>query len=179
MLLRYAATGSATLALLCAALNSIALAGLFLVAAIAALLLHLLQIAYRRLPEADRAALLSRRAVRSTAVISLLAAIGVSCVYWYAMWLPLDRQASPMVLMLSHHWQKLDFIPALFAQLLPSSLRSPFHQYVGDNMTYCFPGPYWWESMRFLRAAIPGYFVAFFAAILAGRLGAALVRRRA
>lgn len=77
---------------------------------------------------------------------------------------------------LAHHWRKVDFVPALFAQLLPTSWESGFHQYFRGG-TYCFPGPYWWESVRYLRAAIPGYFVAFFVAILLARLGAVSARQ--
>ncbi|HEY0143858.1 MAG TPA: hypothetical protein VGF48_23425 [Thermoanaerobaculia bacterium] len=81
-----------------------------------------------------------------------------------------------MLQLLARHWRKADFVPALFAQLLPTSWESGFHQYFRGSWTYCFPGPYWWESMRYLRAAIPGYFVTFFMISLLVRLVAVSVR---
>ena len=172
------AAASAAGTLLLAALDLLALAGCLLAAAIGFLALRLVFFLYDRLPEADRTALFSRRFLRRAILASTILAVVVSCTYWYAAWyLPLDSLPLAMRSFLLKHWSKGDFVPALFAQLLPSSWESGFHHYFDDGMTYCFPGSYWWESMRFLRAAIPGYFVAFFAAILLLRLGAASVHR--
>jgi hypothetical protein len=176
--LAYSAAGAAATALLCAALNLLEPAGYLLLGAVACLALHLLFFLYLRLPEADRDSVLSRQVIRRTAVVSSLLAVGVSCTHWYAgWWFPLDDVPPRMHPFLAHHWRKLDLVPAIFAQLLPASWESGFHHYFRHPSTYCFPGAYWWESMRYLRAAIPGYFLAFFGMILLARLGAASARQ--
>jgi hypothetical protein len=171
-ILAYAAVGAAATALLCAALNLIGLAGYLFAGAVAFLALGLILLLYLRLPEPDRATVLSRQVIRRASVVSMTSAIAVSCGYWYATWwLPLDYVPPAMQGFLADHWRTVDLIPALFAQLLPTSWQSGFHQYFRGGLTYCFPGPYWWESMRYLRAAIPGYSVVFFLGILLVRLG--------
>jgi hypothetical protein len=174
----YASLVSAVVALLSATLNLLQLASYLSEVAVACALIAALALAYHWLPEADRQNVLSRRTVRVTAVTSIILSVFVSCAYWYGTWwVPLRELPLPLVKFLSDHWRKLDFVPALFAQLLPGSWQSGFHQYFHDTLTYCFPGPYWWESMRYLRASIPGYSLVFFTRGLVARLGAASVRR--
>ena len=169
------AAATAFIALLAAACNLIALAIYFAVALCGCLIVRALLLAYRQLPEHDQNALLSRRALRRTAGASILLAAGISCFYWYAAWwLRLDQLPPEVRRFLVAHWRKLDFVPAVFSQLLPVSWQSGFHQYFND-MTYCFPGPYWWESMRYLRAAIPGYSLLLFICVGVVRLLARLL----
>ncbi len=174
--LQRSAVASAFFGLVAAACNLVALAIYFFGASCAFLLGRGLLLMYRRLPEADQNALVSRRAVRRTAVASLLLAIVISSLYWYVgWWIPADRLAPATRQFLFLHWRKFDFIPAAFAQVLPGSWRSGFHQHF-NHVTYCFPGPIWWESMRYLRAAIPGYALALFGCIIGARLLGAKVR---
>jgi len=176
-ILGYAAAGAAVTALLGAALNLLEFAAYLLVGSIACFTLRLLLFLYIRLPDADRNKVVSRQVIRRTVAVSSVLAVAVSCAYWYGTWwLPLDDMPPEMLQLLARHWRKADFVPALFAQLLPTSWESGFHQYFRGGWTYCFPGPYWWESMRYLRAAIPGYFVAFFVTFLLVRLVAVSVR---
>jgi hypothetical protein len=176
-ILVYATGAAAAAALLCAALNLIRLAGVFFVGTLALVAIHLLLLLYLRLPEIDRAKVSSKRVIRRAALASVVLAVGLSCTYWYATWLlPLDH-IPPASSFLAEHWRKLDLIPAMFAQVLPASWQSGFHQYFRGGWTYCFPGPYWWESMRYLRAAIPGYSIVFFFGLLFVRLGVVRVRR--
>lgn len=176
--LGYAAAGAAATALLCAALNLLEPAGDLLLGAIACLALRLLFSLYVRLPDADRDAVLSRQVIHRAALVSFFLAVGVSCAYWYgSWWLRFDHLSPEMHQFVAHHWRKVDLVPALFAQLLPASWESGFHQYFRGNWTYSFPGPHWWESMRYLRAAIPGYFVAFFVTSLLARVGAVSARQ--
>jgi hypothetical protein len=121
--------------------------------------------------------ILSRREIRNAFLVSFAAAVPVSCAYWYATWwMPLDALPDAVAQQLVQHWHKLDLIPALFSLLLPSGWRSGLHQYFRSG-TYCFPGPFWWESMRYLRTAIAGYTLAFFLAITIARLCARVTRR--
>lgn len=173
-ILTYAAAGSTAIALICAALNLLEPAAYFIAGAGASLCLRLLLWLYRRLPESDRSGILSKRVVCRASLLSLIAAVGVSSAYWYLpWWLRVGYVPSAF---LADHWRNLDFVPALFAQALPASWRSGFHQYFRDGWTYCFPGPSWWESMRYLRAAIPD-FIAFLLGSFIMRLGAATTRR--
>ena len=174
----YAAGAAAATALLLAALNLIGLAGSLFAGAFGLLALHLLLLLYLRLPEVDRARVLSRRAIRRAILASVISAVGLSCTYWYATWwLPLNDVSPAMLAFVADHWRKVDLVPAMFARVLPTSWQSGFHQYFRGGLTYCFPGPYWWESLRYLRAAIPGYSVFFFFGILLVRLGAVSARR--
>jgi hypothetical protein len=66
--------------------------------------------------------------------------------------------------------QGLDYIPAFLASLLPAGWGSGFHQHFPGGITYCFPGPLWWESIRYLRSAIAAYTITFFAIALLSRL---------
>lgn len=70
---------------------------------------------------------------------------------------------------------KLDFIPSVFALFLPIEWQSGVHRYF-NRITYCFPGSYWWETMRYLRTAIPAYTITIFIAITLARLGSAVVQ---
>lgn len=114
------------------------------------------------------------RAIRRTTIVSLVLAVVISCLYWFApWWMPVDHLKRPTDSFLLTHWRLIDFVPSLFAQLLPASWRSGFHRYFRDDGTYCFPGPFWRESMRYLLAAIPGYFLAFTSIALLLRLAQA------
>lgn len=126
---------------------------------------------YRSLPSEDRAALLTRRAVRRSAFWSVSIAIAVSCTYWYAGWY------TPALVprFLYPYWRVADWIPSAFSLLLPGNWRSGFHQYFSYG-TYCFPGEPWWESMRYLRAAIPAYGLTSFIALLGVRMAIAALR---
>jgi hypothetical protein len=169
------ASASLFAALLLAAFNAIALAGNALVVAAVFVVVGIVAATYRALPADDQTHLLSRKVMKSTAITSLLLAIGVSCVYWYAGWMVFSPELLPII---APHWAKLDFIPSVFSLLLPAGWQSGFHRYFND-MTYCFPGPYWWESMRYLRTAIPGYGVTFFLTLPLARLLWVTVRRSA
>lgn len=170
------AAASLFTALLFAAFNAISLAYGAVVTAALFVGVGVVAAAYRALPASDREHLLSRKVVRSTAIASLLLAIGVSCMYWYAGWMLLDSIPLSIQELMVLHWGKLDFIPSSFSLLLPMGWRSGFHRYF-NGLTYCFPGEHWWESMRYLRAAIPGYAVTFFLALLMGRMLWATMRR--
>jgi hypothetical protein len=171
---------AAVFALAClasAAMNRLEAAGwLFLVMA-GALVLAGVQRTYRNLPADRKGALLSQVFVRRSAVAALLAAILVSSFYWFFGWLPLDLPRSVYVFM-APWFSKLDFIPAVFSLLLPVGWRSGFHQYFRDGLTYCFPGAFGWEAMRWFRVAIPGYFTVFMAVLIGVRFVRFAVGRR-
>lgn len=120
---------------------------------------------FRALPEEARARFFSWRPMTFALLASLALATAVSCLYWYA---------TALQGLLMPYWKLLDVVPSLFARLLPAGARSGFHWYFTDG-TYCFPGSPAWESMRYLRTAIPAYALLFFAMIL----GARLMKKRA
>jgi hypothetical protein len=126
--------------------------------------------AYDRLPRNGRQFVLSQSVVIRNVVLSVVLAIATSCTYWFIGWLPL-RWNPDVVLWL---WPKLDFIPSAFSLLLPVEWQSGFHRYF-NNITYCFPGPYGWETMRYLRTAILGYSLTIFIVVTLTRLGFAAV----
>lgn len=170
------AAALSTFSLGSAALNRIETAGWFLRVSVAALLVAGLHWCYQRLPADGRAALLSRRFLKNSAIVSLVAATLFSTFYWFVGWMPLDLD---LPLGVHAAIARLDFIPSLFSVLLPSGWRSGLHQYFRGGITYCFPGPFWWETMRWMRAAIPGYYLTFMAASFGFRIVTfALTRRR-
>jgi hypothetical protein len=132
---------------------------------------------YRSLPAAEQYSLYSRSFVRRVALGALLSAVIVSCFYWFGGWT--TRPPEGVINIVAPGFRLLDFAPAMFAELLPVGWRSGFHQYFRDGLTYCFPGPFWWETMRYLRAAIPAYFIIFFAAAALTRLALGALRTRA
>jgi hypothetical protein len=105
------------------------------------------------------------------AIVSIALATTVSCTFWFGGW-KLNIPVPPRYLV------KLDFVPAAFSLVLPFAWRSGFHFYFRD-ITYCFPGPFWWESLRYLQTAIPAYFVTFFVMILLTQLLSLCLQRRA
>lgn len=121
---------------------------------------------YRRLPEGERAAAFSHGFVGTAAAVSLVVSAAFSSAYWFLGW-KVDLHLLPQFIL--RHYRDFDFIPSTFALLLPIAWRSGFHQFYRSG-TYCFPGPFWWESMRYLRTAIPAYTLVFFTAACAGRL---------
>lgn len=161
-------------ALVAADLNRLDIAATLVVLALLFASASLVGWAYRRLPEEHRAGTFSRAFIRTAGVVSLIVASSIATAYWFLGW-KANLHLSPFLL---RHYRDLDFIPATFAQLLPVTWRSGFHQFYGTG-PYCFPGPFWWESMRYLRAAIPAYAVVFFALGCAGRLILANARRKA
>jgi hypothetical protein len=126
---------------------------------------------YRHLPADDREAVFSRVFVRNAAIGSLAGATLLMCTYWFGGW----KIRVPLPTIVLRNFAKLDFVPSLFSLLLPIELRSGFHQYVRSG-TYCFPGPFWWESMRYLRTAIPAYAILFFLLACSARVVAANLR---
>jgi hypothetical protein len=160
-----------------AAMNRLQAAGWLLVAMAGALLLAGVLRTYRHLPADRKGALLSPRFVRRSALAALLAAILVSSFYWFFWFLPLGLPRSVYPLMMPL-FSKLDFIPAVFSLLLPVGWRSGLHQYFRGGLTYCFPGPFWWEAMRWFRVAIPGYFTFFMAVSIGVRFVRFAVGRR-
>ena len=169
--------GSALLVVLFfAALDLLVPAAWAAVVAAALLVLAGITALYRALPEDGRELVLSRRAVRSSATAALLLGVIVSCGFWYSSWVPFDSMPAGVQKLMLAVWPPLDLIPSTFSLALPGGWRSGFHQYFND-VTYCFPGPFWWESMRYLRAAIPAYAVTFFATLLLARLLWATGRR--
>jgi hypothetical protein len=97
---------------------------------------------------------------------SVVCAAALASLYWYVGW-KVDLKLPPFVMTI---YGKLDFIPAVFSLLLPELWRSHFHLYFRSTITYCFPGPFWWESMVYLRTAIAAYAVTFFVAACSVRL---------
>lgn len=163
-------------ALVFAALNLLVPTGWTIVSALVVMGAAAVLKLYERLPENRRAALLSRRFLRRSATFSLLGATGLSCFYWLGWLVPLDLPQSVfdvLVVVIP----KLDYVPSLFSLMLPADWRSGFHQWFRGG-TYCFPGPFWWETMRYLRAAIPGYFLVFMGAALAFRFVRSFVQTR-
>jgi hypothetical protein len=163
--------------LISAAMNRIEVSGWFFLAMAGVLLLASVRRSYRQLPDDRKSALLSKTFVRRSALAALLAAILISSFYWFFGWIPLDLPRSAYRMM-APWFSKLDFIPSLFSLLLPDGWRSGFHRYFSGGMTYCFPGPFWWEAMRWFRVAIPGYFTFFMVALLAVRFIRFAVARR-
>jgi hypothetical protein len=151
-------------------LDAIVLAGYAFIGAAGWILIGIAAVLYRSLPTREQHRPLSRELVKSTAITALLLAIGIRCAYWYGGWFWYDDLPAEVQQFMVRHWRKLDLVPSLFSRLLPITWQSGFHQYFDDGMTYCFPGAYWWESMRYLRAAIPGYAVSFFFALLFVRM---------
>lgn len=160
-----------------AAMNHLEASGWFFLGTAGVLLIAGIHRTYRHLPVDRKNALLSQRFVRRSAPVALLAAILVSYFYWFFWWTPLDLPQAAYRMMAP--WlPKLDFIPSLFSLLLPGGWRSGFHQYFRGGVTYCFPGPLWWEAMRWFRVAIPGYFTSFMLTSLAVRFVWFAVARR-
>jgi hypothetical protein len=160
---------AALLALAFATFNAIELAGQALVAAMPLAACAGIAAIYPRLPEDARHALWARCSLRRAAIASLALAILISCTYWFVGYYPWDVKRWPRFML--EHWGDLDYVPSAFALLLPTGWKSGFHRYFTGRITYCFPGPPWWETMRYLRAAIPGYFLFFFVTIAFARLG--------
>jgi hypothetical protein len=127
---------------------------------------------YRRLPADGRQFVFSRAFVRNSFLGSFAGAALLTCTYWFAAW-KVDLRLPAFIL---KNFGKLDFVPSAFSLLLPHGWRSNFHQYFRLSGTYCFPGPFWWESMRYFRAAIPAYGTAFLLLACLARLIAASIR---
>jgi len=128
---------------------------------------------YQLLPPGDRATVFTKRFIRRAAVYSLVWASIVASAFWFAGWHVFER-VPPWLLWV---YPKVDFLPSAFSLVLPVGWRSGFHHYF-RSATYCFPGPFWWESMRYLRTAIIAYAGLFFASSCAARLLVFVVRRR-
>jgi hypothetical protein len=158
-------------ALVAAAVNRIELGALLIAAMMTAIAALVVVRAYQSLPSALRAQVVSARTMRARALWSFAVAVVISCAFWFGAWTP---SATPLRTAI---WRTLDFIPSFFSTLLPSQWQSGFHLYFRD-LTYCFPGPFWWESMRYLRTAIPAYTIALFATASLVRLLAGYVRNR-
>lgn len=156
---------AALVSLTLSAANEIAAAVPALRVAVALAVLHAVAHLFRGLPEQDRARFLTRGVIRRIAGLSLVGAAVVSCAYWFGGWV-IGVEWPAFVL---RHFRDLDFIPSAASLLLPPEWRSGFHQYF-RNMTYCFPGPFWWESVRYLRTAIPAYWVVTAILLLIERL---------
>lgn len=167
------ALAAAFAALCLAAADAMSTAGRAVVVAVAFALAAALRTAYRNLPPDLQRRVLSRPTVKRDLLLSTMLAIAVGCTYWFAGWIPV-RSTLEFVAWL---WPKLDVVPSVFAQLLPVGWKSGFHRYF-NRMTYCFPGPFWWETMRYLRAAIPGYAVTFFVTFTFVRFARELFRSR-
>lgn len=168
--LRGAAVVCAFAALVAAAMNRIQL-GAFLIAAMLAVIAALVVVrAYQSLSKELQAQVVSARAMRTRALWSFAVAVVISCAFWFGAWSPSATPYLPNAM-----WGALDFIPSFFATLLPPQWRSGFHLYFRGS-TYCFPGSFSWESMRYLRTAIPAYTIAFFAGASLMRLLSAYAR---
>lgn len=102
------------------------------------------------------------RSLRRAAIVSFVLATIVSCVFFFGGWLQWFASWPSFVV---DHWPKLDLVPSAFSLLLPGAWRSGLHLYFQSG-TYCFPGSMWWESMRYLRTAIPAYSIVFLLVIL-------------
>ena len=165
------AAAGGILSLLSLAANEIDVAATVAVVALGFALASFAVWTYRRLPDCERTRTFSRQFVRNAALISVVSASLLCLTYWYAGW-KLDLHL-PAVLF--RHYRDLDLIPSAFSLLLPVSFRSGFHQFF-RNSTYCFPGPFWWESMRYLRTAIPSYSLVFFSLACAARIAIANLR---
>jgi hypothetical protein len=137
---------AAFFALCLAAADALPQAGEALLASLALAAVGVVREAYDRLPARGRQLVFSRSVVIKNSVVSVVLAIAISCTYWFVGWFPL-RWSPDVVRWL---WPKLDFIPSAFSLLLPVEWQSGFHRYF-NNMTYGFPGPYWWETTRYLE----------------------------
>lgn len=77
---------------------------------------------------------------------------------------------------LGTRWFWLDVVPSAFAwTFVPYDWQSHLHSFFRPGITYCFPGPVCWETLRYLRTAIPAYSLLAFAMI---RLAVILSRAR-
>ena len=129
--------------------------------------------AYQHLPSAERERAFSKKSVWRAAVYSTLSGVAVASSFWFLSWFPWSRRVPSFI---ARYLIKLDWVPSLFSRVLPFAWRSGFHQYY-RNTTYCFPGPFWWETMRYLRTAIIAYAFVFFLLACATRLVVATTRR--
>ncbi|HYO78935.1 MAG TPA: hypothetical protein VE010_20905 [Thermoanaerobaculia bacterium] len=164
----------AAFAALClAAADALSLAVRVVIVAVIFMIAAALSAAYRNLPRHEQRRVLSQRTVARDVTVSAVLGIAIACTYWFGGWIPL-RWAPDLVAWL---WPKIDFIPSAFSLLLPIHWQSGFHHYFND-MTYCFPGPFWWETMRYLRTAIPAYAIMLFAVMTLVRLTRATFRVR-
>ena len=133
--------------------------------------IHGIVAAYCHLPIEERHSSFSRRFLRRAAVASVIGGSLLASLYWFLGWAPIGSLPDIAV----RHFAKLDYIPSAFALLLPIEWRSGFHQYFRYS-TYCFPGAFWWESLRYLRTAILAYTATLFLFICGVRLFGATVR---
>jgi hypothetical protein len=133
-------------------------------------------LSYRSLPPHERSRIASHRRLVRLGLLSVIAATLVASLFWVLSVVPIPgsvpvRQSVFAVVRL------LDLVPSAFSLLLPSGWRSGFHQYF-RNMTYCFPGSFWWETLRYLRTAIPAYALALFTVLNIGSVLSPWFRRR-
>jgi hypothetical protein len=159
---------AAAFASLClAAANALSLAGRAAIVAVGCVIAAALQWVYRNLPPHEQRRVLSPRTVARDLLVSTGLGIAVASAYWFGSWVPVRTPQ-----FVDWLWLRLDFVPALFAQLLPVDWQSGFHRHF-NRSTYCFPGPFWWETMRYLRVAIPGYVLTFLGLFPLARLARA------
>lgn len=99
---------------------------------------------------------LSAHWLRATATI--LIATALSGFYW-------SMLVTPASMLNESTWSAiryLDFLPAAFARfVLPTGWMSGLHSFFWQG-TYCFPGPIWWETMRYYRAGVPAYVIVLY-----------------
>ncbi len=162
MRLRHIAAIGVFIALVCAAFNWLTASMYVLVATTALLIAVPLVAAIRAVPPEARHAWIDAKLFRNAA----FCAIVLSCVFSYGYTTPLPFR---VLRSLAVVWPMLDFVPSCFAQLLPSGMRSGMHCYFVRG-TYCFPGPRWWEAMRYLRTAIPANTIAMIVIVIGSRV---------
>jgi hypothetical protein len=102
---------------------------------------------------------LPRKTLLRAAVVSVVGAALLSNLYWFT---AVGALTAPAFLATYLDW--LDFVPSFFsAWFVPWRWQSRLHASF-QHGTYCFPGPFWWETQRYLRTAVLAYFLLFLGA---------------